>query len=122
MTTTQSTDRDAIAATLTTYIDGARSGRVDDLRPAFHENATIHGHLGPDLIAQPIAFFYQWHEENGPASTIRADITSIDIAGAVATARMEIRDWTGHDFTDLFTLLRTDAGWQIVSKVFHLHS
>jgi len=40
----------------------------------------------------------------------------------VATARLELDDWTGYRFTDLFTLLKIDGQWKIMSKVFHLHS
>ena len=36
--------------------------------------------------------------------------------------RLEIEDWTGHRFTDMFTLLKMDGQWKIVSKVFHLHA
>ena len=36
-------------------------------------------------------------------------------------ARLEIDNWTGHRFTDLFTLLKVDGEWKIMNKVFHLH-
>lgn len=39
----------------------------------------------------------------------------------VATARLETDNWTGRKFTDMFTLLKTDGEWKIVSKVFYLH-
>ena len=29
--------------------------------------------------------------------------------------------WTGHRFTDFFTLVKIDGRWQILSKVFYLH-
>ena len=48
--------------------------------------------------------------------------TSIDLAGSVATARLELLNWTGLRFTDLFTLLNVDGKWKIMNKVFHLHS
>ncbi|MGI8835714.1 MAG: nuclear transport factor 2 family protein [Pyrinomonadaceae bacterium] len=34
---------------------------------------------------------------------------------------MELDNWTGHQFTDLFTLLKVDGDWKIMNKVFHLH-
>jgi hypothetical protein len=36
-------------------------------------------------------------------------------------ARVELDNWTGHKFTDMFTLLKTDGQWKIISKVFYLH-
>ncbi len=114
-------DRDAIVATLQHYIEGARSGSGDRMKPAFHADATIFGHIGADLFGGGIQKLFDWNDENGPAADIRVRIVDIDIAGSVATARLEIENWTGHRFTDLFTLLKTGAQWQIMNKVFHLH-
>jgi hypothetical protein len=46
----------------------------------------------------------------------------MDLVGTVATVRLELDNWTGHRFTDLFTLLKVAGEWKIISKVFHLHS
>ncbi|MBL8190933.1 MAG: nuclear transport factor 2 family protein [Acidobacteria bacterium] len=48
-------------------------------------------------------------------------IASIELNATVATVRLELHNWSGHRFTDLFTLLITEGEWIIVSKVFHLH-
>ncbi len=114
-------DRDAITSVVEHYIAGARSGRGDDMKPAFHEDATIFGYVGADLFAGPIQLLFDWNEENGPATGLRARIASIDLVDTVATVRLELDDWTGHRFTDLFTLLRVDGEWKIMNKVFHLH-
>ena len=34
------------------YIEGARSGKGDDMRPAFHDDATIFGYIGNDLFSE----------------------------------------------------------------------
>ena len=39
----------------------------------------------------------------------------------MATVRLELENWTGYRFTDLFTLLKVDGEWKIMNKVFHLH-
>ena len=114
-------DKAAIEKTMQTYADGAISGRSDDLKSAFHDNATIHGYVGPDLFAGPIQMFYDWHDENGAATNLKSNIVDIDIAGTIATVRQELDHWTGHRFTDMFTLLKTGGEWKIVSKVFYLH-
>lgn len=41
--------------------------------------------------------------------------------GSAASVRLDIDDWTGHRFTDYFTLVRIDGRWLILSKVFFLH-
>ena len=113
---------DAIAKTVQHYIDGAKSGRGDDMKPAFHKDATIFGYIGADLLAGPIQKLFDWNDQNGPAGDLQARIARIDLIDSVATVRLELDDWTGHRFTDLFTLLKVDGAWKIMNKVFHLHA
>ena len=115
-------EHDAIAKTVQHYIDGAKSGKGDDMKPAFHKDATIFGYTGDDLFAGPIQQLFDWNDGNGPATELQARIASIDLIDTVATVRLELDNWTGSRFTDLFTLLKVDGKWQIMNKVFHLHS
>ena len=120
-TATNVSDYDAITQVIERYTYGAISGRGDDMKPAFHEGATIFGYAGDNLFAGPIEQLFEWNNTNGPAATLKARIASIDLVGTVATVRLELDDWTGHRFTDLFTLLKLDGEWKIINKVFHLH-
>ena len=88
------------------------------MKPAFHQDATIFGYAGTDLFAGPIQKLFDWNDQNGPATELQARIASI---GTVATVRLELDNWTGHRYTDLFTMLKVDGEWQIMNKVFHLH-
>lgn len=121
-TATTPTEYRAIAKTVQAYIDGAISGRSEDMRPAFHPDATVLGHFGGELLAGPIGLLFEWHDANGPAAGLEAHIAAIDVVGTVATVRLELYDWTGYRFTDLFTMLKTDGDWRIANKVFHLHA
>jgi hypothetical protein len=112
---------DAITNTVQQYIDGGKSGRGAEMKPAFHQDATIFGYVGADLFAGPIQQLFDWNDQNGPATELQARIASIDIAGTVATVRLELDNWTGHRFTDMFTLLKVDGEWKIMNKVFYLH-
>ena len=118
---THLSEYDAIAKTVQHYIDGAKSGRGVDMKPAFHHDATIFGYVGADLFAGPIQGLLDWNDKNGPATGLQARIASIDIIGTIATVRLELDNWTGHRFTDLFNLLKVDGEWKIMNKVFHLH-
>ncbi len=118
---TDVSEHEAIAKVVHHYIDGAKSGRGDDMKPAFHKDATIFGYVGTDLFAGPIQQLFAWNDENGPATGLQARIASIDLVDTVATVRLELDNWTGHRFTDLFTLLKVDGEWKIMNKVFHLH-
>ncbi len=120
--TTNVSEYDEIEKTIQHYLDGARSGKGEDMKPAFHQDATIFGYAGPDLFAGPIQQLFDWNDENGPATGLKARIASIDLIDTVATVRLELDNWTGSRFTDLFTLLKVDGEWKIMNKVFHLHS
>lgn len=115
-------DYAAIRAVIQHYIDGAISGKGETMRPAFHMDATIYGYVGNDLFAGPIQGLYDWNDSNGPAAGLVSHIAAIDIAGTVASVRLESDNWTGHRFTDFFNLLKIDGRWQIMNKVFHLHA
>ena len=118
---TNGSEHDAINKVVQMYLDGAKSGKGDDMKPAFHKDATVFGYVGPDLFAGPIQQLLAWNDENGPATELQSRIASIDLVDTVATVRLELDNWTGHRFTDLFTLLRLDGEWKIMNKVFHLH-
>ena len=113
---------DAIARTVQHYIDGAKSGKGDDMKPAFHKDATIFGYAGADLFGDHIQKLFDWNDENGAAANLQARIAGIDLAGTVATVRLELDNSTGHRYTDLFTLLKVEGEWKIMNKAFHLHS
>jgi len=123
MSDSSSSDETAqIEVLMQTYIEGGRSGNNEILRPIFHELATICGYVGPDLFAGPIEMFYDWHADNGPAADLVAGDMRIDVEGSASSVRIELENWTGHRFTDFFTLVRIDGQWQIMSKVFYLHA
>jgi hypothetical protein len=111
----------AIERAIQHYVDGARTGKGDTMKPAFHDDATIFGYVGEDLFAGPIQNLYSWNDANGPAKDIVSKIVSIDIVGTVASVRLESDNWTGHRFTDFFNLLKVNGHWKIMNKVFHLH-
>ena len=118
---TNVSEYDVIARVIQHYIGGARSGKGEEMKPAFHKDATIFGYVGTDLFAGPIQQLFAWNDENGPATGLRAWLASIDLIDTVATVRLELDNWTGHRFTDLFTLLKIEGEWKIMNKVFHLH-
>ena len=120
--TTSLTEYGAIAEAIQPYIDGAKSGKGDDMKPAFHKDATIFGYAGADLFAGPIQRLFDWVDGNGPAKELQARIASIDVVDSVATVRLELDNWIGSRYTDMFTLLKVDGEWKIMNKVFHLHS
>nr|WP_289624623.1 nuclear transport factor 2 family protein [Sinorhizobium sp. 7-81] len=115
-------DYDAIISTIGHYLEGARTGRGELMRPAFHDDATIFGYVGADFWAGPIQSLYDWNDKNGPAAEIVSKVVSVDIAETIAVARVESDNWTGLRFSDFFTLMKVGGQWKIMNKVFHLHA
>ena len=120
-TTTYVNNVDEITKVMQAYIDGARTGSSAAMKPAFHDDATICGYVGPDLFNGPIQELYDWNDGNGPATDIEARVTSIDVVGTAASVRVDVDNWTGERFTDFFNLVKIDDQWKILSKVFYLH-
>lgn len=116
------TEQDAIIRAVQHYIDGAKLGSSAEMRRAFHDDATIFGYEGDSLFAGPIQRLFDWNDQNGSAPDLKANIVNIDIAGTIATVRLELDNWTGTKYTDLFTLLKVDGRWRIMNKVFHIHT
>ena len=112
---------DAITKTVQIYIDAGKSGSGTDMSRAFHPEAAIFGYFDGNLFARPIQDLFDWNVKNGPATELEGRITSIEIIETVAMVRLELENWSGHRFTDLFTLLKVDGEWKIMNKVFHLH-
>lgn len=112
-------DYDAVCAAINGYVEGGRSGNSASMRQVFHKDAYIFGWYDGEPFNGPIQKLFDWDDANGPARDIRAQITHVDIAHTVAVARLEILNWTGHRFTDFFTLMKIDGQWKIMNKVFH---
>jgi hypothetical protein len=119
--TTAVTEYDAIAKTVQRYVEGGKAGSGDQMKAAFHADATIIGYLGSDLVSGPIQLLFDWVDQNGPAPDLQLRLGSVDVTGSIAMARLEMDNWTGHRFTDMVTLLKVDGEWKIISKVFYLH-
>ena len=120
-TRTPLSEYEAITETVQPYIDGVKAGRGPDMQPAFHQDATIFGYAEGDLFAGPIQMLFDYVDDDDPATGLQARIVSIDIVDTIAAVRLELENWNGHRYTDLFTLLKVDGEWKIMNKVFHQH-
>ena len=121
-TGTPKSEADAITKTVQIYIDGGLSGRGDDMKPAFHPDATIFGYLGNDLFAGPIQIVFDRIDQGGPAKELKWRIANLDICETIATVRLELDNWTGHKYTDMLALVKVKGVWKIIRKVFYMHS
>jgi Putative lumazine-binding len=92
------------------------------MKPAFHQDATIFGYADGELFAGPIQLLFGKVDHDAPATEgLHARIVGIDIVDTIAGVRLELDDWNGHSYTDMFTLLKVDGTWKIMNDVFHQH-
>ena len=114
-------DVKAISSVIDTYLEGGKKGDGSIMKPAFRENATIHGYLDGNLIAGPIQVLYDFISENPESPELHVEDMSIDVVNTIATAKLETTKWLDHHFTDQFTLFKENGKWLIASIVFHTH-
>jgi Putative lumazine-binding len=119
---TNLSEYEAIAKTVQHYIDGAKAGRGAEMKPGFHQDATIFGYADGELFAGlSNSSLAKWTTMPQPHGGLHARIVGIDIVDTIAGVRLELDDWNGHRYTDLFTLLKVDGAWKIMNNVFHQH-
>jgi hypothetical protein len=117
-------DEKQIGDTIQTYFDSMYESSPDKVHAAFHPNAKITGYLEGGLHEMSVSDFAGFVASQQPSpkdkgEPVRLDILSIDIAGNTATARVR-DDYLGLTFLDSLSFLRTDDGWSIYNKLFHV--
>ena len=111
-----------IKQTIQHYINGAKSGKQNDMKPAFHDDATIFGYIGNDLFSGPIQKLYDWNDNNGPSSE-----NCVNSRVLMWSNLLQRSVWNRRIGLDIILLiflncLKVDFNWKIINKVFHLHS
>jgi hypothetical protein len=110
-------DASAVRATVTNYIEGYYTGNARRLEHTLHPHYlkhVIHGDIpmrektGPQMVNEI--------RENGtpdmPAAQKAEQVTVLDIAGAIASAKLVTPGWT-----DYITLEKVNGEWKILSVV-----
>jgi len=113
---------DGVRAPLEAYIRGHATGDPSHFLDAFLPTAHIEGLRDGTFVSWTLDEYmrlFPGHPAEDEAERSRR-IDSIVVAGAIASATMTL--WHGaNTFTDMFVLVRTDAGWRIANKVYHRH-
>lgn len=101
-------DYEEILAVIKIYLEGGNKNGAA-MKPAFHENATVN--------AQPAQTLFDAVDEAGETQAVgRVDI--LDVVNDIACARVVMEGWHGLNFVDFHHLMKTEAGWRIVSKIY----
>jgi hypothetical protein len=121
-------DYDAIQETMDFYITGLRAGNGKIMSQAFLPDATSTATYMGTLQHGPMQRILDGVDQSGPAPDLVTRLAGVEIIGTIAVVRLEVNRWTGKlappegfRMSDVFTLVKTEAGWKIGHKGFHLH-
>lgn len=117
----QSGADDQARVPLEAYILGHRTGDASHMDRAFHPTARMTYMADTGMVTVPITDYIGGMRSRGPRAqpdTFPRTITSLDVAGTAAVARIEMT-FPNVVFVDYMTLLKFEDGWRIVNKTFH---
>ena len=114
-------DEAAIRQTVQYYFDGGKNRDSVALRKAFHPDARMLFAKDGKLVVVPIGEYIARVAENklkpGEVDSTKRRVTSVDVAGDAAIARLEL-ERPDALITDYMSLLKVDGRWLIVNKIF----
>ena len=104
------------------YVEGLKTGSVEQLKKTFHQDAVMYGHLGEQLSGGSINNLYTYIEKFGAATNIRTNLTVLHKTPTTAIVRVEMEnDAANEDFTDYHSLIKIDGEWKVIAKLFHVY-
>ena len=112
-------DYQAVKDTISKYLEAGKQGKSEIMKHAFHKDAIMYNADKGAIEGGNIQALFDYIDNNPAASDMEADITSVDIAGNIAYARVESNNWHGARFSDMFLLLKDNGEWKILTKVFY---
>jgi len=116
-------DYEDVLSAMEGYVQGLKTGNVDQLKKTFHQDAIMYGHLGNDLSQGSIDNLYTYVEKFGAAPNIKTNLTVLHKTPTTAIVRIEMEhDAADEDFTDYHSLIKINGEWKVVAKLFHLYT
>ena len=116
-------EEQAVREPLDNYMQGHATDDPAFMRQAFMDTAHIESVREGPLTSWRLDTYCQRFKGTPAAdeATRRRTIDAIDIAGTAASAKITLVHGST-TFIDYFLLLKTDAGWKISNKAFHVQS
>ncbi|MET0571168.1 MAG: nuclear transport factor 2 family protein, partial [Pedobacter agri] len=112
-------DYEEVLEVVNGYVDGLKSGNVEQLGKTFHKDAVMYGHLKDGLSEGSIDNLYTYVEEFGAAENIKTRLDVLHKTSTTAIVRVEMEsDAANEDFTDYHSLIKIDGQWKVVAKLF----
>jgi hypothetical protein len=114
-------DEAAVRRAVQYYFDGGKNRDSVTLKKAFHPEARMLYARDGKLVVVPIAEYITRVTSEplkpGEVDSTKRRVTSVDVFGDAATARLEL-ERPDMMITDYMSLLKVDGQWVIVNKIF----
>lgn len=114
-------DYEAVKKALNNYLEAGRKADSRILKSSVYKDAIMYSADEGKVDGGSINSLFEYLDNNPPATELEADITSVDVAGNIAYAKVESDKWHGARYTDMFLLVKENNEWKILTKVFHTH-
>ena len=112
-----------ISNLLRDYFDGLYEGDIQKFSNVFHSSSHLYFSDGESVTDWPRSEYFEMISKRPSPSSqglVRHDkILSINISGPATAFAIVQCAIPPRYFTDYLTLLKSDEGWQIISKTFH---
>ena len=114
-------EEQAVRVPLENYMQGHATDNPEFMRKAFMPTAHIESVREGPLTSWPLDTYCQRFKGTPAAdeSTRRRTIDAIDIGGTAASAKITLVHGNT-TFIDYFVMLKTEDGWKIANKTFHV--
>jgi len=120
-----SSDEEAVREVLQKhYVEGMYIKRDPELlRAGLAPTFVMQVYWDGELSTRNVSQWFEKMKLDGVPTThnIESKIEVLDITGVAAVARVDIHRDAEHIYTDYFGLYKTEAGWKMVTKMFHAH-
>jgi len=114
-------DVSAVRTVIAAYIEGSKKCCIQTLKPLFHPQAVMTGVMvGTYDFSSPQPFFDELDgvPKDDCCTDYSAEILSIDVFGAIATATIKEQNLLGLNYVNAFHLVKSEGAWLITSKIY----
>ena len=99
------------------YIEGGNNPSSGASKKAFAQWATMSYNENGKLVTVPIRTLFEGLDSIGPED-VTYTLKNVTVSQTVATVSIESSFSKIGKFNDMFTLVKDESGWKIVSKVY----
>ena len=110
-----------VESLIANYFDGIFYGDIEKLKACLDSNVTIYGDIKGVNYEKSVSEYIKGvktrQSPNDLEEPFQMRINGIDIVGKIAMVKLNV-PMLGYNYFDYLSLVKGDAGWKIVNKIF----